>query len=55
MAKSKELIPAFMMDSPNDFFMFLIPIGFKPDLVDDIGYSSLNVIIKNLTKNETSP
>jgi len=51
MAKSKELIPDFMMDSPDDSFMFLMPTGFKPDLVEDIGNSSLNVIVKNLTKN----
>lgn len=50
MAKSKELIPDFMMDSPDDSFMFLMPTGFKPDLVEDIGNSSLNVIVKNLTK-----
>jgi hypothetical protein len=50
MAKSKDLIPDFMMDNPDDSFMFLIPTGFKPDLVEDIGNSSLNVIVKNLTK-----
>lgn len=37
MAKSKDLIPDFMMDSPDDSFMFLMPTGFKPDLVEDIG------------------
>lgn len=51
MAKSKELIPDFMVDSPYDSFMFLMPTGFKPDLVEDIGNTSLNVIVKNLTKN----
>lgn len=51
MAKLKELIPDFMMDSPDDSFMFLMPTGLKPDLIEDIGNSSLNVIVKNLTKN----
>ena len=52
MAKLKELIPDFMMDNPDDSFMFLMPTGFKPDLVEDIGNSSLNVIVKNLTKHK---
>lgn len=52
MAKSKELIPDFMMDNPDDSFMFLMPTGFKPDLVEDIGNSYFRVIVQNLTKNE---
>jgi hypothetical protein len=52
MAKSKELIPDFMLDNPNDSFVFLMPTGFKPDLVEDIGNSYFNVIVQNLTKKE---
>lgn len=52
MAKSKELIPDFMMDNPDDSFMFLMPTGYKPDLVEDIGNSYFRVIVQNLTKKE---
>lgn len=52
MAKSKELIPDFMMDKPDDSFMFLMPTGLKPDLKEDIGQSYLNVLVKNLTTKE---
>jgi hypothetical protein len=52
MAKSKELIPDFMLDNPNDSFVFLMPTGFKPDLIEDIGNSYFNVIVQNLTKKE---
>lgn len=52
MAKSKELIPDFMMDNPDDSFMFLMPTGYKPDLIEDIGKSYFKVIVQNLTKKE---
>ena len=50
MAQTKELIPDFMLDNPNDSFVFLMPLGLKPDLKEDIGNSYFNVIVQNLTK-----
>lgn len=52
MAKSKELIPDFMLDNPDDSFMFLMPIGYKPDLIEDIGNSYFRVVVENITRNE---
>jgi hypothetical protein len=52
MATSKELIPEFMLDNPDDSFIFLMPTGYKPDLVEDIGNSYFKVIVQNLTKKE---
>jgi hypothetical protein len=49
MAKSKRIIPDFMLDNPDDSFVFLMPIGLKPDLDEDIGNSYFNVVVKNLT------
>jgi len=38
MAKPKRIIPEFMLDNPDDTFMFLMPISLKPD-DEDIGNS----------------
>jgi hypothetical protein len=46
MAKSKDLIPDFMMDNPDDLFTFLMPFGIKPDLKDNIKNSLFNVFYK---------
>lgn len=51
MGKTKRIIPHFMMDEPNDSFMFLMPINLKPDLKENIGNSCFNVVVKNITKN----
>lgn len=52
MSKTKELIPDFMLDNPKDSFMFLMPIGYKPDLLEDIGNSYFKVLVQNLTQQE---
>ena len=52
MAKSKKIVPEFMLDNPDDSFMFLMPLKLKPDLEVDLGDSYFKVAIKNLTKNE---
>lgn len=46
MAKSKDLIPDFMMDNPDDLFTFLMPVSLKPDLNDNIKNSLFNVFYK---------
>lgn len=46
MATSKDLIPDFMMDNPDDLFTFLMPFGLKPDLNDNIKNSLFNVFYK---------
>lgn len=51
MATSKGLIPDFMMDDPDDSFMFMMPTGFKPDLIEDIGCFT---IAQNLQEKEKS-
>lgn len=52
MAKSKRIVPDFMKDNPDDSFMFVMPIGIKPDLNEDIGNSYFRVAVKNITKKE---
>ena len=52
MAKLKEIVPEFMLDNPEDSFMFLMPLKLKPDLEVDLGDSYFKVAVKNLTKNE---
>jgi hypothetical protein len=47
MAKSKDLIPDFMMDNPDDLFTFLMPVSLKPDLNDNIKNSLFNVFLLN--------
>lgn len=49
MAKSKRVVPDFMVDNPDDTFMFMMPLSLKPDLDEDIGNSYFNVAVKNLT------
>jgi len=49
MSKSNSLIPDFMMDNPDDSFIFLMPIDLKPDLKEDLGNSYFNVLVQNLT------
>jgi hypothetical protein len=51
MGKSKKIIPEFMLDNPNDTFMFLMPLDLKPD-DEDIGNSYFQVAVKNLTTKE---
>jgi len=51
MSKSKKIIPEFMVDNPNDTFIFLMPLKLKPD-DEDIGDSYFEVAVKNITKNE---
>ncbi|MBU1217631.1 hypothetical protein KJ870_05335 [bacterium] len=51
MSKSNKIIPEFMLDSPNDTFMFLMPLSLKPD-DEDLGNSYFEVAVKNITKNE---
>lgn len=31
MAKGKRVVPDFMLDDPDDSFMFLMPLSLKPD------------------------
>jgi len=52
MTKSKKIVPDFMVDNPNDSFMFLMPLSLKPDLEEDIANSYFNVAVKNLTTKE---
>lgn len=52
MAKSKRIKPDFMIDNPDDSFMFMMPLDLKPNLEEDIGNSYFNVVVKNLTKKE---
>lgn len=51
MGKSKRITPEFMLDNPNDTFMFLMPLSLKPD-DEDLGNSYFEVAVKNITKNE---
>lgn len=51
MAKSKRIVPEFMLDNPNDTFIFLMPLDLKPD-DEDIGNSYFRVAVKNLTTQE---
>ena len=51
MGKPKRIIPEFMLDNPEDTFMFLMPLCLKPD-DEDIGNSYFEVVVKNLTKEE---
>lgn len=51
MSKSNKIIPEFMLDSPNDTFMFLMPLSLKPDY-EDIKNSYFEVAVKNLTTKE---
>lgn len=51
MAKSKRIIPEFMLDNPDDSFMFLMPLDLKPD-DENIANSHFRIAVKNLTKNE---
>ena len=51
MAKPKRIIPEFMLDNPDDTFIFLMPISLKPD-DEDIGNSYFKVAVKNLTTKE---
>jgi len=51
MGKTKKIVPEFMLDNPNDSFMFLMPLSLKLDK-EDIGNSYFEVAVKNLTKNE---
>lgn len=39
MAKSKKIVPEFILDNPDDSFMFLMPLKLKPDLEVDLGDS----------------
>jgi len=50
-SKSNKIIPEFMLDRPNDTFMFLMPLSLKPD-DEDIGNSYFEVAVKNLTTKE---
>ncbi|WP_456390026.1 hypothetical protein [Hydrogenimonas sp.] len=52
MAKRKRVVPDFMLDNPDDSFMFLMPLSMKPHLNEDIGNSYFNVAVKNLTQNK---
>ncbi len=52
MAKPKRIIPDFMLQNPNDSFVFLMPVALNPDLNEDIGNSYFDVLVKNLTRNE---
>lgn len=51
MGKSKRITPEFMLDNPNDTFIFLMPLSLKPD-DEDLGNSYFEVAVKNITKNE---
>ncbi|MFK5937292.1 MAG: hypothetical protein QM497_02745 [Sulfurimonas sp.] len=51
MGKPKRIVPEFMLDNPNDTFMFLMPLNLKPD-DEDIGNSYFEVAVKNISKNE---
>ncbi|WP_455757066.1 hypothetical protein [Sulfurimonas sp.] len=51
MGKSKKITPEFMLDNPDDTFMFLMPLDLKPD-DEDIGNSYFKVAVKNLTTKE---
>lgn len=51
MAKHKKIVPEFMLDNPNDTFMFLMPLSLKPDN-EDIGNSYFEVAVKKLTTKE---
>ncbi|MCW8837860.1 MAG: hypothetical protein OQK11_04070, partial [Thiovulaceae bacterium] len=51
MAKHKRIVPEFMLDNPNDTFMFLMPFSLKPDK-EDTGNSYFEVAVKNLTTKE---
>ncbi|MDD2790281.1 MAG: hypothetical protein PHU40_06375 [Sulfurimonas sp.] len=48
MGKPKRIVPEFMLDNPDDTFMFLMPLDLKPD-DEDIGNSYFRVAVKNLT------
>ncbi len=52
MAKSKRIVPDFMLDNPDDSFIFLMPLSLKPDQEEDIANSYFNVAVKNLTTKE---
>lgn len=52
MAKSKDLIPDFMLERPDDIFIFYMPLSLKPELEENIGNSYFNVVVKNMTTNE---
>lgn len=51
MIKSKKITPEFMLDNPDDTFIFLMPLNLKPD-DEDIGNSYFEVAVKNLTTKE---
>lgn len=51
MGKPKKITPEFMLDNPDDTFMFLMPLSLKPD-GEDIGNSYFEVAVKNLTTKE---
>ena len=52
MAKSKRIIPEFMINNPGDSFMFLMPLNIRVDIEEDIANSYFNVLVKNLTTKE---
>ena len=51
MTKPKSIIPEFMIQNPDDIFMFLMPLNLKLDY-ENYANSHFTVAVKNLTKSE---
>ena len=51
MKKPKSIIPEFMIQNPDDIFMFLMPLNLKLDY-ENYANSHFTVAVKNLTKSE---
>jgi len=51
MTKPKSIIPEFMIQNPDDIFMFLMPLNLKLDY-ENYANSHFSVAVKNLTKSE---
>ncbi|MEN4046583.1 hypothetical protein [Sulfurimonas sp. NWX367] len=51
MTKPKSIIPEFMIQNPDDVFMFLMPLNLKLDY-ENYANSHFSVAVKNLTKSE---
>lgn len=51
MTKPKSIIPEFMIQNPDDIFMFLMPLNLKLDY-ENYANSHFTIAVKNLTKSE---
>ncbi len=51
MAKSKKITPEFMLDNPDDTFVFLMPLNLQPDH-ENLANSHFEVAVQNKTKKD---